>query len=61
MLGGGRTLEIKQGGCCPGRGESRAHQAVGGSGNNANSQTGSSEEGLGRNENKKHYSALWNC
>lgn len=36
------------------------HQAGGGSRNNADSQTGSSEEGTGGNENKRHYLALWN-
>ena len=37
------------------------HMGGGGSENNASSQSASSEEGLGRNENKRHYAALWNC
>ena len=52
---------IKPGGCCRRRGECLVHQGRGGSKNNANSQPASSEEGLGGNENKRHYAALWNC
>lgn len=48
----------KQGGCWQRRGECRAHQGGSGSRNNADSQTGNSEEGIGGNENRRHYSAL---
>lgn len=39
----------------------RAQQGGSGSRNNANSQTGGSEQGIGGSENKRHYSALRNC
>ena len=48
-------MVIKPRGCCRRRGECLVHQGGGGSKNNANSQLASSEEGLGGNENKRHY------
>lgn len=52
---------VKQGGYCQCRGNCIVHQAVSRSWNNVVSQTGSSEEGIGGNENRRHYAALWNC
>lgn len=58
---GGGGLAIKQGDSCRPRGKCIVHQRGSGSQNNAYSQTGSSEEGIGGNENGRHYSVLQNC
>lgn len=59
--GGGGGLAIKQGGSCRPRGKCIVRQGGSRSQNNAYSQTGSSEEGIGGNENGRHYFALQKC